>query len=78
MVFFRSEERAREWCEANGEPLRPIVTMEQLWHLAIFWYSTRLQPGSARPTSHVAREFFGAIGLVGDFWNPEADKFGRG
>jgi len=28
MLFFRSEERVREWCVAHGYPMRPLVTME--------------------------------------------------
>ena len=30
MLFFRSEERIRQWCAACGEPMRPPVTMAQL------------------------------------------------
>ena len=78
MLFFRSEERVREWCEANGYPLRPRVSMEQLWGLATAWYSTRLQPDSRRPAPAEMRAIFGGLGLVGDFWDPQADVFGRG
>src|SRR5205823_10316295 len=49
MLFFRSEERVREWCVAHGYPMRPLVTMDQLWTLATTWYSTRLQENSRRP-----------------------------
>src|SRR5439155_812804 len=49
MLFFRSEERVREWCAAHGYPMRPLVTMDQLWTLATTWYSTRLQEHSRRP-----------------------------
>src|SRR3954469_9215663 len=41
MLFFRSEERVREWCAAHNYPVRPLVTMHQLWMLATTWYSTR-------------------------------------
>ena len=30
MLFFRSEERVREWCRAEGTPVRPLVTIDQL------------------------------------------------
>jgi len=47
MLFFRSEERVREWCAAHGYPMRPLVTMDQLWTLATTWYSTRFTRGLA-------------------------------
>jgi hypothetical protein len=27
MLFFRSEEQVRSWCQANGVPVRPLVTL---------------------------------------------------
>jgi hypothetical protein len=77
MLFFRSEERVREWCTANAYPLRPLVRMDQLWELARDWYSTRLQPDSRRPAPPEMRRIFERIGLVGDFWDPQSDMFGR-
>ena len=76
MLFFRSEERAREWCEAHEHPLRPLVRMDQLWGLATAWYSTRLQPDSRRPQPAEIREIFGRLGLTEPFWDPQADSFG--
>ena len=76
MLFFRSEERVREWCEAQGFPLRPLVRMDQLWVLAAAWYSTRLQPDSRRPQPAEMREIFTRIGLLDAFWNPASDSFG--
>ena len=76
MLFFRSEERVREWCSTNGYPLRPLVTIGQLWHLAREWYATRLQPESRRPKPAEMRQIFTRLGLAGDFWDPQADKFG--
>jgi len=75
MLFFRSEERAREWCQAAGHPLRPLVTMTQLWGLARAWYSTRLHPDSRRPQPAEMREIFARLGLVGAFWDPASDEF---
>jgi hypothetical protein len=75
MLFFRSEERARDWCSSNGYPVRPIVTMTQLWALATTWYSTRLEPASRRPKPDEMSEIFTGIGLEGDFWDPTADSF---
>jgi hypothetical protein len=76
MLFFRSEERVREWCETRGLPLRPLVRIDQLWELAQAWYATRLQPDSRRPQPAEMREIFSRLGLAGDFWDPQADRFG--
>ena len=78
MLFFRSEERVREWCTSTGYPLRPVVRMDQLWDLARTWYSTRLQADSRRPQPSEMREIFGRLGLVGDFWDPLSVAFGAG
>jgi hypothetical protein len=76
LLFFRSEERVREWCAAHGYPMRPLVTMEQLWTLATTWYSTRLQENSRRPQPDEMRSIFASLGLGSDFWNPQFDSFG--
>ncbi len=78
MLFFRSEERVREWCLATGYPLQPLVRMDQLWALAVEWYSTRLQPESRRPQPAEMRRIFGRLGLEGSFWDPQSDAFGGG
>ena len=76
MLFFRSEEQIRRWCEAHGHPIRPLVTMNQLWMLPTTWYATRLQEDSRRPKPDEMREIFAGLGLEGDFWDPSADSFG--
>jgi hypothetical protein len=76
MLFFRSEERVHEWCERQGLPLRPLVRIDQLWGLAHAWYATRLQPDSRRPQPAEMREIFSRLGLAGDFWDPQSDRFG--
>ena len=76
MLFFRSEERVHEWCEKQGLPLRPLVRIDQLWGLAHAWYATRLQPDSRRPQPAEMREIFSRLGLAGDFWDPQSDRFG--
>jgi hypothetical protein len=75
MLFFRSEGRVREWCKAEGVPLRPLVTIPQLWSLSVAWYSTRLSPEARRPKPLEMRQIFAKIGLTGPFWDPEADAF---
>ena len=76
MLFFRSEELARLWCEERGHSLGPLVNMDQLWTLATSWYSTRLQENSRRPQPDEMREIFAGVGLEGDFWDPRRDDFG--
>ena len=76
MLFFRSEERVREWCRARGEAPRPIVRMPQLWELAVTWYATRLEPDARRPGPGEMRRIFAGLGLDDPFWDPQADVFG--
>lgn len=76
MLFFRSEELVREWCQAHGVTMRPLVSIPQLWTLATTWYSTRLQENSRRPKPDEMRAIFSGLGLEGDFWDPTADRFG--
>jgi len=57
MLFFRSEERVDDWCRAQGLPRRPLLSLDQLWQLAVVWYENRLSPGGqdrapAPPASH--------------------------
>ena len=76
MLFFRSEDRVRVWCRERGQPVRPLVRMDQLWRLATTWYGTRLQEDSRRPRPDEMRAIFAGLGLAGDFWDPTADRFG--
>ena len=75
MLFFRSEERVREWCAARGATPNPCVSIEQLWGLAAQWYGTRLSPDARRPGPLEMREIFAGLGLTGPFWDPQADHF---
>lgn len=75
MLFFRSEESVRAWCAQRGYPLRPRVTIAQLWTLATTWYATRLQANSRRPQPDEMRQIFADLGLTGDFWDPKSDMF---
>ena len=75
MLFFRSEECVREWCRANGTPVRPMVRMDQLWGMARAWYATRLEPASYRPGPDEIRRIFEGLGLTDPFWDPQADTF---
>ncbi len=76
MLFFRSEERIAEWCKSRGLDPRPVVRMDQLWHLAVTWYGSRLEAESRRPAPGEMRGIFEGLGLEGDFWDPTTDTFG--
>lgn len=76
MLFFRSEENVNQWCAARGLPRRPLVTLEQLWRLAVAWYSNRLDPEARRPGPDEIRTIFAGIGLDGSFWDVQSDQFG--
>ncbi len=75
MSFFRSEERVDEWCRAHAVPRRPLMSLEQLWSLALAWYSNRLNPDARRPGPDEMRAIFTAAGLQGPFWDPQSDMF---
>jgi hypothetical protein len=75
MLLFRSEESVNRWCEANAVPPRPLVSLDQLWQLAVIWYSHRLTPESRRPAADEMVSVFASIGLIGPFWDPRADHW---
>ncbi|HSS78387.1 MAG TPA: hypothetical protein VLV54_16795 [Thermoanaerobaculia bacterium] len=75
MLLFRSEETVREWCRANGVPVRPILDLNQLWYLAKTWYENRLTVESRRPGPDEMVQIFAGIGLTGAFWDPKADQW---
>lgn len=76
MLFFRSEERVEEWCREKGVPKRAILSLDQLWKLAVAWYSNRLTPEARRPQPDEIRRIFAGIGLTGPFWDPQSDEVG--
>ena len=75
MLFFRSEDALDEWCKARQYPHRPIVTLPQLWQLAMAWYAGRLSAHARRPDANEIRQIFARIGLTETFWDPQADRF---
>ena len=70
MLLFRSEETVDSWCEARAIPRRPLITLQQLWQLAVHWYANRLTVESRRPAAAEMVSIFASIGLNGPFWNP--------
>jgi Alkylmercury lyase len=75
MLFFRSEEHVDQWCKANGTTKRPIVSLDQLWRLAVTWYGNRLTIESRRPAPDEMVQIFSEIGLEGPFWDPKSDQW---
>jgi hypothetical protein len=75
MLLFRSEESVDRWCQTNGLPRRPLINLEQLWHLAVTWYGNRLTVESRRPGPDEMVQIFAAVGLEGPFWDPQADQW---
>jgi hypothetical protein len=73
MLFFRSEELVQAWCQARGIVPRPLVTIAQLWQLAVEWYATRLSAEARRPGPQEMRRIFARLGLTDPFWDPQAD-----
>jgi hypothetical protein len=75
MLLFRSEETVAGWCAARGIPLRPLITLEQLWSLSLTWYGNRLTVDSRRPGPDEMAGIFAGLGLEGPFWDPKADQW---
>ena len=75
MLLFRSEENVDQWCAAHNIPPRPLVNLEQLWHLAVTWYGDRLTVESRRPAADEMVSIFNSLGLTGSFWDPTSDEW---
>jgi hypothetical protein len=78
MLLFRSEETVRAWCKTHRIPIRPLIDLEQLWHLAVTWYGNRLTAESRRPAADEIPGIFAGIGLEGHFWDPQTDVWNTG
>jgi hypothetical protein len=75
MLLFRSEETVEKWCASNSTPKRPLINMDQLWHLAVTWYENRTTADSRRPAPDEMVKIFSAIGLDDPFWDPKSDQW---
>ena len=75
MLLFRSEENVALWCQAHDVPLRPLITLDQIWVLSTTWYSNRMTVDSRRPKPDEMVDIFARIGLAGPFWDPRADQW---
>jgi hypothetical protein len=75
MLLFRSEESVNRWCQRHGIPRRPLLSLEQLWYLAVTWYGNRLTVESRRPAADEMVDIFAHVELEGPFWDPKADMW---
>jgi hypothetical protein len=75
MLLFRSEETVDRWCATHESPRRPLITLDQLWRLAVVWYANRLTAESRRPGPDEMVSVFASMGLTGPFWDPKSDAW---
>lgn len=68
MLFFRSEEDAREWKGARNVQTGEILSLEQLWDLSQRWYGNRLDNDFHGRSLDQVQEIFRAVGLTSNFW----------
>ncbi len=78
MLLFRSAEHVNKWCWDHNVPRRPILTLQQMWQLAVTWYENRLTVDARRPTPDDMVKIFADIGLEGPFWDPQSDQWTSG
>jgi len=68
MLLFRSEGHVERWCRVRGLLKRPLISLDQLWQLAVAWYGNRLTAESRRPMGEEVQKIFREVGLEGPFW----------
>jgi hypothetical protein len=76
MLLFRSEDTVNSWCAKHKIPRRPLISLPQLWQLAVAWYANRLTLESRRPGADEMVQVFASVGLTGPFWDPKSDQWG--
>lgn len=76
MLFFRSEEAIDLWCRSHALERGPIASLDQLWQLALAWYSDRLSPKAERPRPDEIQRILDRCGLTNPVWDPQSDEFG--
>ena len=69
MLFFRSEDHVRAWCDARGRERGAVLSLDRAWRLADGWYRNKLRPNWRRHTLEETEELLRAIGLTGRFWS---------
>lgn len=58
----------RSWCGEKAMNPAGLLPVEQLWWLAVAWYSDRLSPEWRRRTAAEVDVVFASVGLTGEFW----------
>jgi hypothetical protein len=70
MLFFRSEDHIRRWCQAWRFSRGGVLSLQTGWQLAHAWYSPdRREPEWRRRTVEEAEELFAKLGLTDPFWS---------
>ena len=68
MLFFRSEDHVRRWCESRDRDVGAVLSLDQAWRLADGWYRNKLRADWRRHTLEETEELLRSIGLTGPFW----------
>ena len=70
MLFFRSEEDIRRWCETWRLPRGAVIPLAKGWALARVWYGEdRRDPAWRRRTLEETEGVFAQLGFTSEFWN---------
>jgi hypothetical protein len=73
MLLFRSEEHVERWCRDRGVERGGTLSLEQVWVLALAWYTPdRREPEWHRHPVEEAERIFRIVGLTSDFWSLRA------
>lgn len=67
-LLFCNRNHVEEWLRKTENTFGTVLDLPTLWTLATEWYRGRMTPEYRRRTADEAAEFFGSIGLKGDFW----------
>ncbi len=69
MLLFRSDEHVGRWCESRRMERGAGFSLEQMWSVALRWYTGRASPGWKRRTPEESQAILAEAGLSGEFWN---------
>jgi hypothetical protein len=70
-LLFRSEEHLERWRRQQQAPRGEVLSLQQLWDLAVAWYQQRLDPNFSGRSVAEAQAVFRKIGLTSPFWMAE-------
>jgi hypothetical protein len=69
MSLFRSEEHVLNWTKANEYPIGAIVSLQQVWRLAMAWYADPREPTWRPRTRDESQAVLASVGLTSPFWD---------